>query len=295
MPNRRSFALLVVAALGAGCRPSAPATPGVVVDVGPDRTPPSARRADSDLSPGGAGRGVVVCGDVTCAVGEASCVVPENGPPRCVSQSFERPTDLGGEGAVVLFCDDVSDCVGGEQCCLDYPWGGPGPLGAACMAEPCAVAVACTPGSRCPGDMVCVSDASALGAGRCRAAHPGVQCGASRCAGAAPVCCWDEARAAGWCAADAQGCDPEREAAYLCRNRADCGGSYVCCAEMAGGSSCSGVCPGPALGVLCDTDADCPPEGPGPGGARQRYDRCEGHACTGRLCHFGDWVPCDSE
>jgi len=52
---------------------------------------------------------------------------------------------------------------------------------------------------------------------------------------------------------------------------------------------------GAAVGVACLSFADCPAEGPGPGGMMQRYDRCENGSCTGKLCNepMKGWVPCE--
>lgn len=283
--------ILVVAAGLVGCRPvppSAEASGAVVV------APAAGSAAPAPVVPADPGRGAVACGDGRCVAGEESCVIVPGAPPRCVRQSFERPADLGGDEAVVLFCDDSSDCAAGEHCCLGNHWAGPGPLGAACLAGTCPDAIACSPGARCPPGLRCEPAVYGAAHGSCQPERPGAACGATRCAGATPICCQSLEAGTARCVATPDDCTPE-EGPYRCRNRGDCGGHYVCCAQMPAGSYCMGVCPGPALGVLCDSVADCPPEGPGPGGVLQRYVRCENHACTGDLCHLGDWVPCDAE
>jgi len=283
--------LLVAVVSFAGCQPGSRgvAAPGAVVVA-----PVAGGVAPASAAAPAAGQGTVACGDGRCVVGAESCLIVPGAPPRCVRQSFERPAELGGDEAVVLFCDDSSDCGAGEQCCLGNHWAGPGPLGAACLASTCPDHVACTPGGSCPAGLRCEPANYGAEHGSCQPESPGAACGATRCAGGTPVCCQDLAAGTARCAASPGDCTVE-EGPYRCRNRRDCGGQYVCCAQMPAGSYCMGVCPGPALGVLCDTVADCPPEGPGPGGVQQRYERCEDHACTGDLCQLEGWVPCSTE
>lgn len=291
MRSRFTWVILGVVAAVAGCNRGPRSTdPSGAVVVAPTQgiDPPSAGPTAAS------GSGTVACGDARCVARAESCLIVPGAAPRCVRQTFEHPTDLGGDEGVVLFCDDSSDCAAGEQCCLGNHWAGPGPLGAACLTGTCPDSVACSPGSQCPPGLRCEPAAHGAQHGSCQPERPGAACGATRCVGATPICCENLEATTQRCVATPADCNPE-EGPYRCRNRGDCGGQYVCCAQMPAGSYCMGVCPGPALGVLCDTVADCPPEGPGPGGVRQRYERCENHACTGDLCQFGEWVPCATE
>lgn len=238
----------------------------------------------------------VQCGNETCIAGEASCVRFKNKEPKCVSKTEADEYSRGGsdEDSVVA-CDDNSDCQTGERCCAGQYWGGTGPHMHLCEKEACAEAIACVVPSDCPAGLACHQGDT--GDGHCEVASPGAQCGATRCSGATPACCWNNETEAGQCIADpgyGNVCASEAEQLVRCRGTRDCGG-YSCCLMMLNRTQCWGTCPGTSLGVACETMADCPPEGPGPGGMRQRYDACENGACTGKLCYpSGAWVPCDS-
>jgi hypothetical protein len=239
--------------------------------------------------------GTVQCGQETCRVRESICVVKEGAAPRCVP--IAERTQHGQHGKSednVIDCDDNSDCAAGEQCCAGQYWGGTGPHMHVCTKDRCMEAIACVPASGCPTGLTCKVGPG--GFGHCEPI-PGVQCGNVRCKGATPLCCWDATNRKGRCVADpgpSNPCTGDDEESLRCRGRKDCGG-YDCCRQMVTGTDCWSSCPGPALGVACETFADCPPEGPGPGGMRQRYDRCEDNSCTGKLCNpSGEWVPCDS-
>ena len=238
----------------------------------------------------------VQCGNETCIAGETSCIRLEGKPPKCAAKDDrDGYARYGKMEDAIVDCDDDSDCAGGEHCCAGQYWGGTGPHMHMCEKEQCAEAISCVVPTDCPAGLKCRTLDS--GDGHCEPADPGAQCGATRCNGASPVCCWNNATQRGTCIADpreTEECRGEDESRLRCRGRRDCGG-YDCCLEMVNGTDCWSSCPGPSLGVACETMADCPAEGPGPGGMRQRYDTCENGACTGKLCSpGGDWVPCDS-
>lgn len=237
----------------------------------------------------------VQCGAHTCIAGETRCVRREGKEPVCLPKNeADEHSRAGRDGDAIIACDDDSDCAVGEHCCSGQYWGGTGPHMHVCDSEPCAEAIACMVEGDCPKGLACRMGSS--GYGHCDVAAPGTQCGSTRCGGATPVCCWNAEKQTGTCAPEAEyaSCKQEGEEPIRCRGKADCGG-YSCCVQMANGTGCWGTCPGPSLGVACLTMADCPAEGPGPGGMRQRYEACENGTCTGKLCNpQGEWVPCDS-
>lgn len=245
----------------------------------------------SSAQPSAQRSGLIACGDVECRVGVESCVLATGAAARCVAQTFERPEITGGEEGVIVFCDDARDCGADEQCCLGSFWGGTGPLGTGCVKERCPDRIVCGPTGSCPAGLSCGAR-SGEQPRTCEPAAPGVACGATRCTGAAPACCWNDAASAGRCVGGSNECGTD-DVVLACRNRTDCGG-YLCCAGMLGNSFCLSTCPGAAVGVRCDTLSDCPSEGPGPGGMLQRYTRCETQYCTGDDCWGPDgWARCD--
>ncbi len=271
----------------------------VTVSCTADCSPqPSSRQQSGPVTGMGVapGVGIIECGPIPCDVRTGACVHFGGKPPQCVPKAQRDGYASGGRMEdAVLDCDQDADCGPGERCCAGQYWGGTGPHVHMCVRERCQDAIACRPATGCPAGLACAPQ-GVSGDMHCVPAMRGVACGNGRCGGATPVCCWDYTRNRGGCMAEpgrSAVCTGDDENRIRCRGRSDCGG-YDCCQYMARSSDCASSCPGAAIGVLCQTMADCPPEGPGPGGARQRYDRCENGYCTGKLCNMtGAWEPCD--
>lgn len=256
---------------------------------------PAAAPAVSARQTPAATLGRIACGSGSCQVTTEFCFEGTQTTPRCLAIAEEQNYARGASSDDALYlCDDASDCPAGQQCCAGS-WGGTGPSYHACTADRCQDHVTCLPGSVCPAGLRCEPLPHNQARGMCVPDHPGVACGASRCQKPEPRCCWQSDTRSGRCmsaSADRTACSADGESLLECRNRADCGG-YFCCRELLGSTTCSSTCPGAAVAVACETFADCPPEGPGPGGILQRYDRCEAGACTGELCNpDGTWRSC---
>lgn len=297
-----SLAFLVTAGIGCPTRPVAPEQAAPVVAGTAAQASQPAATALPPLPPPQVrppSAGVITCGSIQCDAKATACVLWDKKPPQCVPRAERDRYAQGGRSEdSVLDCDDDADCPTGQRCCAGQYWGGTGPHIHMCEKDKCADAIACLPATGCPANLMCkqVGQTSDY---HCEPAVTGVSCGAARCTGSTPVCCWDIAKSTGRCMAEPMGtpaCAGDDEGPIRCRGRRDCGG-YDCCLYMARGSGCSSSCPGASIGVACETFADCPSEGPGPGGMPQRYDRCESGACTGKLCNIPmkGWAPCDEE
>lgn len=262
-----------------------PAPPGPV---------PPAALAPAQRPPG---TGFVECGPTRCDTRASACVRLAGKPAKCVSKA-ERDGYARGGGMddAVLDCDDDADCPSNQHCCAGQYWGGTGPHIHMCSQDRCDDAIACIPATGCPPNLKCAPVGSSADT-HCAPANAGTTCGKARCSGATPVCCWNSATNQGKCVAEpgqTAACTGDDDNRIRCRGRADCGG-YDCCHYLARSTDCASTCPGASIGVACLTMADCPAEGPGPAGVRQRYERCEDGACTGKLCNpQGQWIPCDS-
>lgn len=300
MPNLSSlvsFATALIACAAVGCSPQPVPREGPSSVMAPAYGAPGVPPT-MGASPGrSASVGVVECGAARCDAKASTCVRIAGKAPQCVARAARDDFARGGSSEdSVLDCDDDGDCAQGEHCCAGQDWGGTGPHMHMCSKDRCSDAIACVPAAGCPSNLTCAAVGTS-GDAHCEPAVAGASCGAVRCGGSTPACCWDTAKGRGSCVAEpgqSSICTGDDEELFRCRGRKDCGG-YDCCQYMARNTGCASTCPGAALGVVCETFADCPGEGLGPGGVRQRYDRCENNACTGKLCNPGTgWVPCET-
>ena len=122
----------------------------------------------------------------------------------------------------------------------------------------------CIPGGACPDGFVCSLAASDKSAerGACVQKSPGVTCGATRCRGATPLCCWNTQSKSGTCATSCPGDGMGDVGSLSCGNNADCAG-YVC-GRFSSSPAQIFSCAGHSFAgdrfdpILCAATSECP-------------------------------------
>lgn len=202
--------------------------------------------------------GAIACNTATCDIAtEACCLDQLDGIGACVTRG-----GYCGVAAFLATCDESADCKGNELCCLRADESSGLAPRQVCQPAPCDRGTeACLPGGNCAAGFRC--SIGWLGRhGRCTWQDVGARCGAKRCAGTTPVCCWDEQRNAGECSASACALDKSR---FACSSPQDCG-ELPCVAAAFGGLAGRDPDPGFECGpvidrvtsALCRTLKDCP-------------------------------------
>ncbi len=252
------FALAVGCAGGAGR--TANNGPGATVEVAGSAAPSAVVTETPQVRPKSTSKRRVACGPHTCGEAQICCIAhfEHEGakPPRCLAERSAKDC-----AQMRMECDDTSDCKAGQVCCSTFDEGLDGHT--VCGSLPCKRgAELCRPGisagaAGCREGYACLPSEGGKG-GSCYFQASSVRCGTKTCAGATPVCRWDQASKKGSCEA--------RKAAFgistvACDDHDDCGPGNKCVvAPMAT------ACFGPEqydtsltnASIACSSNADCP-------------------------------------
>jgi hypothetical protein len=227
---------------------AAPAPPSATPAVDPPRA--------ASLLPGTfrCGSGACKAGKETCCSDSAEgvCVATVPPGPYDYVQTLASQLEVCGDAhlarslSTLTRCGDAADCGKDEACCGQWLYSG-------------AVAVVClpaTPSKPSPCEIFerCTSSCRAEGAacveGACRKPLDAVRCDAATCTGAHPACCG----APPACHAVA---DCARQPRYRCASPSDCLPGETC-ASTPTGTSCTRLLDALNMGVVCESDGDCP-------------------------------------
>lgn len=288
--RRRAGSLALAAAVAWSCRseppprrparsPIAEAPPGAAISgaspgVSPAGSGPAAPARTGDPAPGAPAfgpapsttPGQIACGDRRCDLASEVCCEDETrGFAECVGKPTEGQYACDGAPGVPAerHCDEKSDCPGDQSCCVTWACTGGCPPVAVCSDVPClhGQVEQCLPGGTCsPGFRCQAGDGQRPGT--CVLAQPGVACGAVRCVGDRPVCCWNARTRSGECARECSEEPDEDRWALHCTTPEDCGG-YPCANHTITPLQFSACVadydvPDRSTLVFCRTLADCP-------------------------------------
>ncbi len=234
----------------------APASVVPVASVDASAPKPKAPRRQPQSTPD-----KILCGSSTCDLKTEVCCASEDGAGiRCAPRPTDSSVNPCDKDQLAKFCDGAEDCPGGA-CCRTANCTNGCPVKLACEAPGCATdpGGVCIAGGACPDGFSCRGEDEVA---TCTQSDPGVQCGAKRCQGAIPACCWNKTTKKAVCADTCTG-DLVGEVTELhCANSADCAGNA--CGHFAGNPRQSYGCMGISFAadrfspILCATVSDCP-------------------------------------
>jgi len=158
----------------------------------------------------------------------------------------------------LMLCGDSTDCPTGEVCCSQWLWSGASLL--ACLPASETGDLVCDYHERCSGDTCRTRDTHCV-KNECRRVDVLVTCNGVACTADRPVCCQRSITAAPTCERD---CEPaseeDRVFEFECSRSAHCPAGASCMSGMFG-SYCAKSLDFANAVMLCESDADCMPDG----------------------------------
>ena len=208
------------------------------------------------LAPTSSSPDKITCFTTTCdRATEACCQNDWDELGHCVPKNQGSCGDHGDSQRVP--CNETADCPASKLCCTIAHMVAEGTeLERSCHDAPCDDGFErCLAGGSCRTGFDCEVGPDGR-TGRCRWRDVGASCGAQRCSGKKPVCCWSSKKRKGYCTEDHCAGWDETELA--------CSDSYDC-----GGTKCATFSAPPGITYRCDLDVGI---------------TTTGIACTGKGC-----------